>query len=654
MLDSLISLLMVIVFAFAIHRIFYINSALTPIISLTTLICITMAFAMVGLLKPGVLIAYAIAVLFGAAAIYKSRKDIKNTLAGFFSPGVILFCITSFAMLAFLYLRQPLMSEWDEFSFWGISQKLVKIHDSLYTYYKSSMIGNTTPPTLAVLSYFFQTFSAVFAEWKSFFAYDVMFFAAFSAFTAKFDKKSWSSAFMVYLFGFLIPYVFEVYTKIIYLEPVYISTYADIPLGILFAAGVAVYFFSQRKSTKDILPLVPILIFLTLVKDMGFALSCIIIFIIFFDLLLQKDPFVFLKIKGIFAKFAASFTMLGATAGAFIAWAIHMGKVMEVNRFELGGETNMGMAQMVITGIKELFSPIKSEKFTIIQGQMVEAFFKSKISMLGSGVILVLIITTIFIFAWWLCKDKQDKNRVISLYITAFIGFIGYYVFHLFLYVYIFKDNAYGLTSYNRYIYPYYIGWMCFAIFALCLAVYKSKNFIFAKGLLFAFVLGVFCLFKYFVSYENMFIECDDRSFALRKNIGAKTEYLQDVIQEDDIIYCYSGGDNGERWFIYTFELAQNLVVQDVPYLDVSSLPQDQQMQAEKEHFLADIKKKKVTHILVDHTGELTHHVLKDLFDVSTGEIGLNRVGYYEVKYEQDEVRFVLVKGGVVTNDPSI
>ena len=136
----------------------------------------------------------------------------------------------------------------------------------LYTYYKSSMIGNSTPPTLAILSYFFQWGNAEFAEWIAFFGYDIMFFACFSAFTAAFDREKWNSAFIVYLLGFLTPYIFEVYTKIIHLEPTYITTYADVPLGITTAGALAVYFFSNDGDSRDVWPLLPVLMFLTLIK----------------------------------------------------------------------------------------------------------------------------------------------------------------------------------------------------------------------------------------------------------------------------------------------------------------------------------------------------------------------------------------------------
>ena len=51
-----------------------------------------------------------------------------------------------------------------------------------------------------------------------------------------------------------------------------------------------------------------------------------------------------------------------------------MSAVTGANRFDIGGEQNMGMVQMVVTGIVELFSPNKSEKFVQVMGNMAQAF----------------------------------------------------------------------------------------------------------------------------------------------------------------------------------------------------------------------------------------------------------------------------------------
>ncbi len=646
LLNCFLSLTVILLGAFGLHCVFGIKSQFTPIISLTLLVNISVIFAMYNRLKLGVVVSYGIAVALFAIGVYRNRKRLKQKVSGFFTPGVILFIIACFAMLLFMASKQPMMTEWDEFSFWGISGKLVKIHDQIYTYYKSSMIGNSTPPALPVLSYYFQWFNREFTEWISFFGYDVMFFACYSAFTAMFDRKNWNSAVMVYLFGFLLPYVFEVYTKIIHVEPVYMITYADIPLGVVFRTALAVYIFSEKNDSSSVLSLLTVIVFLTFIKDMGFALSCIVAFIAFFDMVAGRENYSFLKIKGFFGKTAAGFVMVSTALATFLSWSMHMARVMQRDPFALGGETNMGMVQMLFTGVKELLFGPKSEKFVTIQGLMTDAFFNIKISFLGSGFMVVIVITTVFMLSV-LLNDKKGRNRRIVMWITSFIGFVGYYVFHIFLYVYIFKDNAYSLVSYNRYIYPYYMGWLALAVFSLCMAVKNGKRF-FAKTAMFCFCGIILVLFKFYTSPEYLFIGCSDRTFALRNNIAAKVSYIKDRVGKEDVIYLYSGGDNGERWFIYTHELAANYIMED-HHVDTSACKTEQEIRdLYRNTFLQRFKQAGVTHVMIDASSDFFTDTFGDLFDEDISYIGLDSMAYYKVNYENDFFNFTKVKGGLV------
>jgi len=133
LLNPAFALFAVIIFAFALHSIFDIKSQLTPLISMAVLVDILVVLCMVDMLKPALYLSYAVAVFSFAFAIYRYRNNIAEKLYSFLTPGVIIFIVASVGMLLLLYVRQPLMQEWDEFSFWGISKKLVQIHDQIYT-----------------------------------------------------------------------------------------------------------------------------------------------------------------------------------------------------------------------------------------------------------------------------------------------------------------------------------------------------------------------------------------------------------------------------------------------------------------------------------------------------------------------------------------
>ncbi|MBQ3394656.1 MAG: hypothetical protein IJG64_05825 [Oscillospiraceae bacterium] len=653
MLNGMLAITAVTIFAFALHRLTGLRRSVTPFVSIAILINIPMFLGMVGRLNAGVYVSYILSAVAFAAALIRSRKELKTAFRDFFTPGVILFLLASVLMCVFMYTRRPLMTEWDEFSFWGISQKLIKIHGRLYTYYRSSMIGKSTPPTLAVLSYFFQIFNPSFAEWGSFLAYDVSFFAAFSALTSAFEKKEWHLSFAVFLFGFLTPYMFEVYTRIVFLEPVYMTTYADVPLGVYFSGVFAVYFFSRREDSRDIWPLIPLLSFLTLTKDMGLALSAIIVFMVFFDLVFASRDFSFLKVRKLPGKIVAAAVLFIIVMASFFSWSFHMARVMARDPFELGGETNYSMVQLVVVGIQELLGIISpSAKFIEIRREMVDALLHSKISMFGTGVVVIGLITFIFICAL-IAAEKKVKLRIAVMYVTSMIGFIGYYVFHLFIYVYIFKDNAYGLVSYNRYIYPYYMGWLSFAVFAVCLAIKRPANRIMkdlAQLLVIGFAFCSFALFRFLASPENLFIGVDDRSFAVQKSVHKKTEAIRDALSDDNVLYIYSGGDNSQRWFIYTYDLAENYVVEDFG-VDTTGLNEEEAREKYRNNMYERFRQYGVDTVIIDNSSTFFCDTFGDLFDVDMGHIGLDTVAVYHVEYTDDWFRFVLVKEGQVSND---
>ncbi|MBQ8604964.1 MAG: hypothetical protein IJ410_09020 [Oscillospiraceae bacterium] len=646
MLNNLFAFAVILMFAFGLHALFDIRPQLTPVISLTVLVDIIILFAMKDLLMPGVIFAYLLAFALFGIAVYKNKDILAKKLDEFLTPGIILFVLASLAMWALLAVRQPMMTEWDEFSFWGISQKLVHYHDQLYTFFRSSMIGNSTPPALAVLSYFFQWMNPEFAEWMSFFAYDVMFFAVYCSFTALFERKSWNSAVMTFLLGFLSPYIYEVYTKIIYLEPAYMITYADLPLGIMFGGIVAVYFFSQHDDSRSILCIIPMIMMLTFIKDMGFALSCIAAFIVFVDLLFGRKEFSFLKVKGFFGKILAGIAMVATAAGSFFGWSFFMARVMERDPFALGGAANMGMVEMLVVGVKELLIGPRSQKFSDIYGFMIKALYTTRMSFLGTAVQIIGLITIIFLIAI-IFGDKKSRLRSVMMYIASFGCFVAYYVFHIFLYVYIFKHNeAYALASYNRYIYPYYLGWTCFAIVNLCHTIQFGKRR-WAKTALFVLTGAIFVMFTYLTDYPNLFVEASERNYAVRESVEQKVEYMEDTVEDDDVIYLYSGGDNGQRWFLYTYLMAENYIVEDLG-APVDGLSEEEARQVYRETLFNRFKQTGVTHVFIDCSSEFFINTFGDVFDVPMDFVGMDSAAYYKVIYEEDMFRCELVKGGYV------
>ena len=80
------------------------------------------------------------------------------------------------------------------------------------------------------------------------------------------------------------------------------------------------------------------------------------------------------------------------------------------------------------------------------------------------------------LLAAFLLGDKRMRVRTAWTALWSTLGFAAFYIFTGFTYVYVFKEElAYGLGDYNRYIYPYYAGWLVFAVTMLCASLKNAK-----------------------------------------------------------------------------------------------------------------------------------------------------------------------------------
>lgn len=128
-----------------------------------------------------------------------------------------------------------------------------------------------------------------------------------------------------------------------------------------------------------------------------------------------------------------------------------------------------------------------------------------------------------------------------------------------------------------------------------------------------------------------------------------KADFIRPYIDSEDVIYCYSGYDDGLRWFIYTFEFSNNYIVKDFTVdtrgLDGAQIKEKCQWEMKK-YFL----EKGVSHILIDSSSAEFVEIYGELFDVHMNDIGMDSMGYYKVNYTDDGLYFTLEKGGYIAD----
>ncbi len=492
-------------------------------------------------------------------------------------PSVVFFLVMSLLVLVLFAVRQPNFMEWDEFSFWGIAAKVVKQTGRLYTYEPGGMMVTTYVPGLIMLDYAFQFLGASFAAWKVFVAYDILLFAIFAAALAGLERKHWHLAALGAVGMVLLPYLMGVYYRVIYVQPYYMLSYADIPMGLLFGAPLAVYFLQKEKSAGVLATAALALMATGMTKDMGMAMALIAAALICFDLLfLQPKNSVRLgkKLPGTAAKLLWCAALMISAVLPYVVWSMHKSAVLGVSPTDVGGARNMDMVTMVVTGLKELLGIGRTAYFSEIMGKMVYAFFHTKLTMFsygpesgiggylnGAGYLVVLVIWVLLAVAFF-CTEKGKRKNIGWFALWSSLGFAAFYIFTGFTYVYVFNEwQASVLDDYNRYIFPYYLGWLLIALGFLATSLKGVRGKVLGAGTLAAFTLFAGARTVTFVQPQLSVVDYPETYFAGRNKGIAEIEQAKTVLTEQDRVFYIAYPDDGKAWFMAYYEFYPDVML---------------------------------------------------------------------------------------------
>lgn len=549
LLLSLVSLAALAGFAVLLARHTSLPAPLAPFTALCGVMVFLALGGMAGLLVPTGWLCFALAA--GAWVLAFAPVGRKNPVSVLAAPGFVAFWVLAAALLVFFAWRQPMYSTWDEFSFWGTAAKIVKTSGALYG---NAEIGwdwvGSHRPGLIMLGYFFQFFGP-YAEWRVLAGYDILLLSIFTTLTAGAPKGAWRRVVPALGFGFLLPFLITLYGNITRTTDLYASSLSDIPLGLTFGGAMAVYCMNKRRA---LWPTALALAALCMEKDTGFAMALVAAGIIgadaFLGALAERAP---APAAGkTLAKAAGLFV---ACVAAFLPWQYYLSAVTTADTSNVGGTQQMGQAEMVITGCKELLGIGRTEKFSTIMGGMVKNLFTMTTTMVGPFIVVVALTMVLAVAAALFTREKSLRRQAGVFAVLGLGGFAAYYFFIGLTYVYVFRDEVSdGLVGFERYIYPYLLGWLL-AAGALALRAMDEER---PAGLVQTgfgvLVLGLAGLVWLRVPFTLTVFGCGDTAYAERRQTQAVTEEVQAVVPADAHIFFVSQGDDGSRWFLYTYE----------------------------------------------------------------------------------------------------
>ena len=561
------------------------HSALAPLTALSAAVLWLTLWGMAGPLLAGAWILFAAFAALGIWALWP-RKGARPEYAKLASPGAILFWGMTAAFAVYFFLRQPMATGFDELNLWATAVKVTKVDNSLYS---NAVLGTpwavTQNPGLPLLSYFFSFFGA-YADWKIYLAYNALAFAVFTAVLGGMGFSRWRLAVPLAAVLWCVPYFFTTYNHTICLNTVYMTSYGDIPAGLVMGGAVALWL-ALRKTGGPKWAVLPVLALAANTKANTFVLALVAAGIVAVDAWLwpEQRPFR----KGLLRRTGFAVASFAAPLAVYYLWNVRYVGMLVSKNAETGGvgETSAALSDVVINGIKILLGQPVEGFFAERQPQFLQAIADmgtqfwtadGKLSMIGQGRNVVALILLVFVLAVLAVPGLLLRLRVVCAAVCSTLCFLGYNLMLALSYGFIFKPfQAESLTDYNRYIYSYYIGWFLIALACLAVALqgrtapaaaenarpaspWDCRRALAGQGAVLLLACGMLVRLNQMVLPQLSVLGFSDSEFADRKAARAEAQLVCSYLEPEDRVFYVSQGDNGEGWFSAVFDFYPVLV----------------------------------------------------------------------------------------------
>ena len=370
---------------------FTLSPALLPLPVLSGAVVVLYLCGVAGFLRVG-----AVAVLLALAAVwvvglvqYRPAGVADAWKKAASVPGFTLFLGGAAFIWVLFCVQQPMFTQWDEFTAWGLAPKMVVERGAFYVADPVNLKASFTYPATSLITFLFQPFGP-WAEWACLAAIDTLALACLAAASAL-PRERWAGGVLVFAAGFLLPFFFSATPTGSYAAQ-YVNAMADLPLAMLFGGTLCLYFAVGRRKIAYWLVALPLAV-LTLTKDICFAYGLIAVFLIGLDLWLAADepcrkafPKALLRAGALAVIVLAAFSSWGRYTAAVTPTADTAASV---------GSEGLSYGAVLVGGVKQLLGMGRTEKFAQIMAAMGSAFFTRRICLLGGGIMAVAAITMV-------------------------------------------------------------------------------------------------------------------------------------------------------------------------------------------------------------------------------------------------------------------
>ena len=474
----------------------------------------------------------------------------KACRAALSAPGLALFLAGAAFLWVLFFVQQPMFTQWDEFTAWGLAPKMVVERGAFYVADPVNLKASFTYPATSLITFWFQPFGS-WAEWACLAALDTLALACLAAATAL-PRQRWYAGVLVFAAGALLPYFFRDAAPGAYAAQ-YANAMADLPLAMLFG-GTLCLGLSAGRGRAFWLAALPLAL-LALTKDIAFAYALMAAFLLgVYALAAGAGP---LRARALPA-LGRTAALAAVAVAAFLSWGRYTAAVTPTADTAASvGSEGLSYGAVLAGGVQQLLGIGRTEKFAQILAAMGDAFFTRRVCLLGGGVWAVAAITLVAAAAWLAAGKGAQRRGVLALHLACAFCFAALYAFHLILYHYNFSDvEGLALKDYDRYLTPYYQAWML-AMLCLLARAARGKLGQLALGGAAAVVLAVFCWRG--VPAAGFWTGADSL-YTLRADVRSRAAAMNAVLGWDDNVLVLSQGDDATRWYYYRYELTARVV----------------------------------------------------------------------------------------------
>lgn len=537
------------------------DAALLPLPALCGAVVVLYISALPGMLHVGLFVV--VAILLAAGVYCGVRAGARAVRDAMGSAGFWLF-LGGAAFLWILFgVLQPMFTQWDEFTAWGLAPKMVAERSALYVADPVNLTASFTYPATSLLSYLFQQTPGAFSEWQCLAAIDILALAALAPATVL-PRARWGQGVLVFTVGAVLPFFFST-APAGTASTVYQNAMADLPMAALFGGALCLYYAGGGRRSCFYATALP-LAMLAMTKDIGMAYGLIAVFVIGIDQLFGTDQAEGASLaRHVGGRFLRTVVLAVPVLAVFVSWSRYTAAMAPDSGAATVGSSQMGYGAVLTGGLRQLLGIGREERFAGIMQAMGEAFFTRKVCLIGAPVMVVALVAVLTLAAAVAAPRGKVRRRVIASFLALAFCFAALYVFHLILYFYNFSEaEGSALKDYERYLTPYLQGWVLVSFCLLGRAAAAVPGRAWSRrvgaGALAAAAAGVLAVFAWRGIPTAGFWTRADSVYSTRADVKARASVMNEVLDWNDRVLVISQGDDATRWYYYKYELTAKVV----------------------------------------------------------------------------------------------